>query len=83
MIVTYITKLSDQQKFPFLEWRGVMNKDVTNRISHLEKILSPQKTYKKRKLVGAVLANDKVILKFSRSFSHKSYDSIVISHKVI
>ena len=31
----------------------------------------------------AVLANDKVISKFSRSFSHKSYDSIVICHKVI
>src|SRR2546423_14784257 len=34
------------KSFNGFEWRGVMNKGVTNRISHLEKILSPQKTYK-------------------------------------
>ena len=32
--------------FNGFEWRGVMNKGVTNRISHLEKILSPRKLIK-------------------------------------
>ena len=41
------------------EWKNVMNKSMTNRISYFKKILSFQKTYKKRKLED-VIRDDKL-----------------------